>query len=156
VRRAACLQREIAAAYEDYEFHRVYQLLHNFCVVDLGGFYLDVVKDRLYTTPAGGRPRRSAQTAMCHLAEAMVRWFAPILSFTAEEIWQYLPGRRRASVLMATWHEFPEIPPTRVDWDTVLAVRETVSGADIRRRGSVRSAFGPRWGTAFRIHHLGR
>ena len=92
--RTAELQREILAAYDAYEFHRVYQQLHNFCVVDLGAFYLDVIKDRLYTTPRDGLPRRSAQTAMWHIAEAMVRWLAPILSFTAEEIWRFLPGER--------------------------------------------------------------
>ena len=66
--RTAELQREILAAYAAYEFHRVYQQLHNFCVVDLGSFYLDVIKDRLYTTPRSGAPRRSAQTAMWHIA----------------------------------------------------------------------------------------
>ncbi len=98
--RTADLQREILAAYAAYEFHRVYQQLHNFCVVDLGAFYLDVIKDRLYTTPAAGLPRRSAQTALWHIAEAMVRWLAPILSFTAEEIWRFLPGQRAGSVLL--------------------------------------------------------
>ena len=85
--RARSLQDEVVKAYERYEFHHIYHKVHNFCVVDMGGFYLDVLKDRLYTTPAMGVPRRSAQTAMYHIAEAMVRWLAPILSFTAEEIW---------------------------------------------------------------------
>ena len=90
--RTAELQQEIVAAYAAYEFHRVYQQLQNFCAVDLGAFYLDVIKDRLYTTPQGATARRSAQTAMWHIAEAMARWLAPILSFTAEEIWE-LPAR---------------------------------------------------------------
>ena len=106
--RARALQDEVVEAYERYEFHRIYHKVHNFCVVDMGGFYLDVLKDRLYTTPAGGVPRRSAQTAMYHIAEAMVRWLAPILSFTAEEIWQELPGERGDSVLLSTWHEIPD------------------------------------------------
>ncbi len=92
--RAASLQEEIVEAYRNYEFHRIYQQVHNFCVVELGSFWLDILKDRLYTTPARGLPRRSAQTAMYHIAEAMVRWLAPILSFTAEEIWGFLPGKR--------------------------------------------------------------
>ncbi len=123
------LQREIVAAYDAFEFHRVYQLLHNFCVVDLGAFYLDIIKDRLYTTPRDGRPRRSAQTAMYHVAEAMVRWLAPILSFTAEEIWRALPGTRDVTVFTSTWHELPQTGACRIDWTTVLRVRETAARA---------------------------
>ena len=127
--RTAELQREILAAYEAFEFHRVYQLLHNFCVVDLGAFYLDVIKDRLYTTPRAGVARRSAQTAMWHMVEAMVRWFAPILSFTADEIWRHLPGARGESVLLTTWHALPETGPSTVDWPSLLRVRETAARA---------------------------
>jgi isoleucyl-tRNA synthetase len=132
--RTADLQKEILAAYAAYEFHRVYQQLHNFCIVDLGSFYLDVIKDRLYTTPQGGMPRRSAQTAMWHIAEAMVRWLAPILSFTAEEIWRFLPGRRAASVQLATWHELPPVPAGRIDWSALLGVRELAARALEARR----------------------
>jgi isoleucyl-tRNA synthetase len=132
--RTAGLQREIVAAYGAYEFHRVYQQLHNFCVVDLGAFYLDVIKDRLYTTPRSGVPRRSAQTAMWHILEAMVRWLAPILSFTAEEIWQFLPGQRPASVLLSTWHEVPDPAPDSLDWAGLLGVRELASRALEARR----------------------
>ena len=127
VSRAARLQTEILQAYGDYEFHRVYQLLHNFCVVDMGGFYLDVIKDRLYTTGADSQPRRSAQTAMHHIAEAMVRWLAPILSFTAEEIWQSLPGERGASVLLATDYEFPPAEKLSIDWEQVIGLRDAVA-----------------------------
>jgi isoleucyl-tRNA synthetase len=127
--RAAELQAEILAAYDTYEFHRVYQLLHNFCVVDLGGFYLDVIKDRLYTTPRAGRPRRSAQTAMYHIAEAMVRWLAPVLSFTAEEIWKALPGARDVTVFTSTWHRLPEAGERSADWEFLLGVREVVARA---------------------------
>ncbi len=129
VARTAELQREILAAYGGYEFHRVYQQLHNFCVVDLGAFYLDVIKDRLYTTPRGSLPRRSAQTALWHVAEALVRWLAPILSFTAEEIWRFLPGNRPESVLLSTWHDLPEVPAAGVDWASLLAVRELAARA---------------------------
>jgi isoleucyl-tRNA synthetase len=126
--RARQLQEEVIAAYERYEFHHIYHKLHNFCVVDMGGFYLDVIKDRLYTTPRDGHPRRSAQTAMFHIAEAMVRWIAPILSFTAEEIWEGLPGERGDSVLLETWHPLPA-PGTSasIDWPRLLELRQTVS-----------------------------
>lgn len=130
--RAAELQREIMAAYEAYEFHRVYQQLHNFCVVDLGSFYLDVIKDRLYTTGRKSLARRSAQTAMYHIIEAMVRWLAPVLSFTAEEIWAQLPGKRGDSVFLATWHQLPATgfaDSSELDWKGLLRVRETVARA---------------------------
>ena len=130
VRRCAQLQAEIVAAYRSYEFHSIYQRVHNFCVVDLGGFYLDILKDRLYTTPAKSAARRSAQTAMLHIAEAMVRWLAPILSFTADEIWGQLPAPRGESVFLETWHRFPELPDTTettVDWDALIGLRSDVA-----------------------------
>ncbi len=126
--RTAELQREIVAAYRSYDFHLIYQKVHNFCVVDLGGCYLDVIKDRLYTTPAAGLPRRSAQTALFHIAEAMVRWLAPILSFTAEEIWRFIPGPRPASVFHAVWHVLPDVPASSIDWTALIALR-----ADVQR-----------------------
>jgi isoleucyl-tRNA synthetase len=76
--------------------------VHNFCVVDLGGFYVDLLKDRLYTTPKKSHARSSEQTALFHVAEAMVRWLAPILSFTADEIWGFMPGKRGESVFLET------------------------------------------------------
>jgi isoleucyl-tRNA synthetase len=128
VERARALQAEVVEAYRDYEYHLIYQKVHNFCVVDLGACWLDILKDRLYTTPAAGRPRRSAQTAMYHVAEAMVRWLAPILSFTAEEIWRFLPGERPDSVFLSTWWQLPDVHPTPgIDWDAVLALKAEVS-----------------------------
>ncbi len=136
VDRTRLLQERVRQAYDDYEFHRIYQLVHNFCTVDMGSFYLDIIKDRQYTTRADGIPRRSAQTAMYHVVEALVRWFAPIMSFTAEEIWQHLPGPRAASVFLSTWHELPPVCPTDSEvrrhmdadyWDRVIEVREAVS-----------------------------
>ncbi|KHF26107.1 isoleucine--tRNA ligase [Solemya velum gill symbiont] len=105
VARAAQLQDEIIEAYRDYSFHLIFQKIHNFCVTDMGGFYLDVTKDRQYTCQADSLARRSAQTAMYHIAEALVRWLSPILSFTAEEIWQHMPGERSDSVFLETWYE---------------------------------------------------
>jgi isoleucyl-tRNA synthetase len=124
----ARLQTEIEADYEQFEFHQIYQRIHNFCVVDMGGFYLDVIKDRLYTMQANSRGRRSAQTVLYHMAEALVRWLAPILSFTAEEIWQSMPGERDESVLLATWYNIPQADQaTEIDWELVLAVREGIT-----------------------------
>jgi isoleucyl-tRNA synthetase len=80
----------------------------------------------MYTTPAAGVPRRSAQTAMFHIAESMVRWLAPILSFTAEEVWGFLPGTRAESVFHETWHALPQVPTATVDWDALLALRGDV------------------------------
>jgi len=122
------LQAEVIEAYRNYDFHLIYQKVHNFCVVDMGGFYLDVIKDRLYTTQARGLPRRSAQTAMQHVLEAMVRWLAPVLSFTAEEIWRVMPGTRAESVFHSTWAELPagEEAALAVDWAAVLEARAAV------------------------------
>jgi isoleucyl-tRNA synthetase len=128
IERARSLQEEVIQAYRDYEYHLIYQKVHNFCVVDLGACWLDILKDRLYTTPAAGHPRRSAQTAMYHVAEAMVRWLAPILSFTAEEIWKFLPGERSGSVFLGTWWSLPDVHPTPgIDWEAVLALKSDVS-----------------------------
>jgi len=129
IARTAEVQRQVLEAYGTYEFHRVYQLLHNFCVVDLGAFYLDVLKDRLYTTARAGVARRSAQTALWHIGEAMVRWLAPVLSFTAEEIWKALPGPRDATVFTSTWHQLPAAGAVAVDWAVLLRVREAAARA---------------------------
>jgi len=127
--KAFALQNDVVTAYRNYEFHDIYQKIHNFCVVELGGFYLDIIKDRLYTTGASSAPRRSAQTAMHHVAQAMVRWLAPILSFTAEEVWGFLPGKRNESVFLNTWHQFPsgaERVPT-IDWPALIALKADVA-----------------------------
>ena len=127
LRRAHDLQAQVVDAYRSYTFHLIYQKVHNFCSVELGSFYLDVIKDRMYTTPAEGSARRSAQTVMWHIAESMVRWLAPILSFTAEEVWGYLPGERRESVFHETWHELPPVAVDGIDWDALIALRSDVT-----------------------------
>jgi len=128
VDKTARLQNEILAAYDSFQFHQIYQKLHQFCVVDMGSFYLDILKDRLYTMPIESIGRRSAQTAMFHILEALVRWLAPILSFTADEIWKYMPGERSDSVLLETWYDFPKMPnPDASFWDRIIEVREQVS-----------------------------
>jgi isoleucyl-tRNA synthetase len=129
---AADLQKEIKEAYEHYDFLTVYQRVHHFCSVELGGFYLDIVKDRQYTLPADHPARRSAQTAMYHVIQAMVRWIAPVLSFTAEEIWSYLPGEKLDSVFFATWYE--PLDQLRLEstfepayWQQLINVRNAVN-----------------------------
>jgi isoleucyl-tRNA synthetase len=124
--RARELHAQVVEAYRDFQFHLIYQKVHNFCVVDLGALYLDVLKDRLYTTPARSAARRSAQTAMYHIAESMVRWLAPILSFTADEIWRHLPGERTPSVFFETWHDVPDPGDTGIDWVALIALRTDV------------------------------
>ena len=105
VSKTADLQTQVLAAYEQYNFHHVTQLILNFCSNDLGGFYLDVIKDRQYTTQEDSRARRSAQTALNHILEAMVRWLSPVLSFTAEEIWQNMPSEKTSSIFLNEWYQ---------------------------------------------------
>jgi len=126
---AFSLQNDVVTAYRNYEFHDIYQEVHNFCVVELGGFYLDIIKDRLYTTGANSLPRRSAQTAMYHIADAMVRWLAPILSFTAEEVWSFMPGDRNESVFLNAWHQFPAGAErgSEIDWPAFIALKADVA-----------------------------
>ena len=132
VDRARLLQAEIVEAYDTYKFWNVYQKVHNFCVQELGGFYLDIIKDRQYTTQANSVARRSCQTALYHIAEALVRWIAPVLSFTAEELWQYLPGEHNDSVMLNAWYDgLAELPADqalgREFWNTVMGVKEAVN-----------------------------
>jgi len=105
VDRALQMQEEINKAYDDYQFMQVYQKVNNYCALELSAVYLNVLKDRLYTTQRDSQARRSAQTAMYHILEALVRWIAPILSYTAEEIWAVMPGDREQSVFMGQWYE---------------------------------------------------
>lgn len=130
--RAYDVQKQVLEAYDDYQFHTIYQLVHNFCSVELGSFYLDIIKDRQYTTQTDSIARRSTQTAMYHVLEGLVRWFAPILSFTADELWPFMPGERSDSVLFEQWYEGLEALPSDSElddafWDSVVKVRETVS-----------------------------
>ena len=126
------LQNDIIAAYHDFNFHLIHQKLLHFCTVDMGGFYLDIIKDRQYTTQADSVARRSAQTALYHIAEALCRWIAPILSFTAEEIWDALPGQHSDSPLLENWYDrLSEIDAgekmNMAFWQNILQVRSAVS-----------------------------
>ena len=101
------LQQTCTADYDKFEFHHVVQALQTFCSEDLGGFYLDILKDRLYTTGEKSRARRSAQSSLWHIVHAFTRLLAPITAFTAEEVWGILTGNADDSVLLHTWHELP-------------------------------------------------
>ncbi len=138
--KAYALQEEVKAAYETYQFQHIYQKVHHFCVIDLGGFYLDIIKDRQYTAKADGLARRSAQTAMYHVLEALTRWLAPIISYTADEIWQYLPGERSDSVFLETWYQGlvkldEKSTMTQEFWQQVMLVRNAVSKELEKSRG---------------------
>ena len=128
----AQLQAELAAEYGRYQFHLVAQRLQTFCSEDLGAFYLDILKDRLYTTAAGSKARRSAQTALWHITSSLVRLMAPILSFTAEELWQVFHGGRDQSVFLHTWHALPAVDDAEAlhaRWERMRAIR-----ADVRKQ----------------------
>lgn len=139
VERTEQLQQEIIGCYDKYQLHLIYQKLHNFCVVDLGGFYLDITKDRVYTTKADSPARRSAQTAQYHIISALVRWIAPIMSFTADELWQALPGNRDGSVFVQNWYELPKArvssPLSQSGWELIADVKAAVNRALECKRG---------------------
>ena len=142
LRRAAELDEAVWKHYRNYEFHPIFQMVHNFCVVDMGNFYLDVIKDRLYTMPEDSSGRRSAQTTLWHLAECLARWLAPVLSFTAEEFWREIPGDRPESVFMSDPYDLPGLPECQADWDTLREARSRVLGVveDARQAGELGSS----------------
>ena len=131
--RTAELDAAIRKAYDEFEFHRAYQTLNEFTNADLSALYLDVVKDRLYTFAPNSAGRRSAQTAMWRIAEAMTRLIAPILSFTADEVWTYLPKveGRSSSVHLALFPAVADIVPGSIagleaDWEQLTNIRQLV------------------------------
>ena len=138
-------QNDLTQNYQRYEFHQVVHKLHNFCSEDLGGFYLDILKDRLYTAATKGVPRRSAQTVLHHIAHSLVRLFAPILSFTSEEVWEHLTGNSDDSVLLHTWHAFPAQADTvllQQRWAKIRTLRSQVLKKleDARAQGEIGSS----------------
>lgn len=132
INKAAQLQEELKEDMANYVYPAACRKIHLFCVHELGAFYLDIIKDRQYTTPTDSRLRRSAQTAMFHLLEAMVRWLAPLLSFTAEEIWRHLPGPRDETVFTALWYE-GLVSPRKQDrfsleeWQRIINMKEKIN-----------------------------
>ena len=130
--RASVLQQEIRQHYLNHEFSSVYQKVHNFCVNELGGFYLDIVKDRQYTCQSDSDARRSAQTALYDLIQAFSRWIAPILSFTAQEIWTAMPGQSDSFVFAQDWYDLNVTFDERLDdafWSDILRTRDAVNQA---------------------------
>lgn len=142
--RAAQFQAEVLAHYAVYEFHPVVSKLQVYCSEDLGAFYLDVLKDRLYTTAPGSLARRSAQTALHQITHAMLRWMAPFLSFTAEEAWPVLAGaQNQGSIFFETFATLPEVDEALLaKWSRIRAVRETVNKEieTVRAAGGVGSS----------------
>ena len=140
IQRTKDIQKDIVDAYENYQFHVIYQKIHNFCAVDMGSFYLDIIKDRQYTTPENSRARRSCQTAMYHILHAFVRWLAPILSFTAEEAWQYVPGSSNESIFLQTWYDqWPDISNVSMaKWVQIKEIRDAVNRSlELKRKEGV-------------------
>lgn len=139
--RTAQFQAEVLEHYEDYEFHPVVAKLQVFCSEDLGAFYLDVLKDRLYTTKADSFARRSAQTALWHVTHAMLRWMAPFLSFTAEEAWKVFDGG--STIFTETYWKLPEPDAALLaKWERVRAIRDVVNKEieNVRSAGAVGSS----------------
>jgi isoleucyl-tRNA synthetase len=137
VERAEALQNELVNAYDNYQFLNVTQKLMHFCSIELGSFYLDIIKDRQYTAKRDSLAQRSCQTALWHIIEALARWIAPVTSFTAQEIWQLLPevdGGRDPYVFTAEWYQgWPQAQQTGAissrEWEQLVAVRGAVNGA---------------------------
>lgn len=126
-------QKEIIRAFNNYQFQAIYKLVHNFCTTDMGSFYLDIIKDRLYTSLPNGKLRRSAQNTLYYILESIVRWIAPILSFTAEEAWKHMCSRGEDSVFLSRW--FDKFPKKnlqikhQIDWDFLSKTRSEVNRA---------------------------
>ncbi|HYJ18499.1 MAG TPA: isoleucine--tRNA ligase [Burkholderiales bacterium] len=124
---ASRMQQQVIADYEAYDFHFVVQKLQAFCSEDLGGFYLDIIKDRLYTSGTNSKARRAAQNALYHISHSLLRLMAPILSFTADEAWPLFTRQPRESVLFHKWYAFPQAGADLLArWDQVRAVRSEV------------------------------
>ncbi|MEM8844258.1 MAG: isoleucine--tRNA ligase [Pseudomonadota bacterium] len=129
VHKTAKMQEQIIVHYQKYEFHQLYQTLHNFCILDLGGLYLDIIKDRMYTTPTHSIARKSAQTATYHIVQSLLRWMAPILSFTAEEALSHVPNNNSTTIFTSTWYEGNQTLSddkkfNSSNWDVIFEVRQ--------------------------------
>ncbi len=143
VQMTARMQVQMEHDYERFEFHLVVQRLQTFCSEDLGGFYLDILKDRLYTSGTDSRARRAAQNALWHITHSLLRLMAPVLSFTAEEAWPILTGDSEDSVLLHTWYRLPDTGSDLLArWDRLRALRSQVQKKleDIRADGHIGSS----------------
>jgi len=127
--RMAQVAEHVQQSYETYQFHRIHQEVHNFCSVELGGFYLDAIKDRLYCDAADSERRQSARATLYDIADTLIRLIAPILPFTAEEAWEHLPGSDEKSIHLQTFHAVDDVDIGETAWDAFFAVREQVNTA---------------------------
>jgi isoleucyl-tRNA synthetase len=139
------MQQAVSHDYARYQFHLVAQRLQSFCSEDLGAFFVDILKDRLYTCKADSKARRSAQNALYHITHSLVRLMAPILSFTAEELWQVFTGKDDDSVFFHTWHELPRLADGDAlldKWERLRELRDPVrkSIEELRAGGKVGSS----------------
>jgi isoleucyl-tRNA synthetase len=126
------LVKRVTEAYEKFEFHQVYHSIHNFCIVDMSSFYLDILKDRLYTFRSDSPERRAGQWVLSQILSTMTRLMAPVLSFTAEEIWGFMQGNKEESVFLSpfpTVHEAFLEPELEERWERLRAVRDGVNKA---------------------------
>ena len=146
VDKTAAIQSQVIHYYENYQFHHLYQLAHNFCILDLGGLYLDIIKDRVYTTQTTSLARQSAQTATYHVLQALLRWLAPILSFTAEEAFAHIPDNNQATIFTTTWYEdltrlHHDEPLNASSWQIIFEVRQAVLKVleEAREKGQIGS-----------------
>jgi len=127
--RLSRLERHVHACNESYQFHRIHQEIHNFCAVDLGGFYLDVIKDRLYCDAANSPRRASARATLYDLADTLIRLIAPVLPFTAEEAWEHLPGADARSIHLQLFRPVADSSIDEAAWDSFFAIREQINTA---------------------------
>lgn len=129
---ALSIQIKIISNYEQYQFHNVVKYIMQFCSIEMGSFYLDIIKDRQYTLKKNSLARRSCQTALYHIVEAMTRWISPILSFTADEIWQYMPGCRSLYIFTEEWYNGLFVMDknqlmSKDGWSIFFSIREKVN-----------------------------
>lgn len=132
------LIKKVRQSYEDFEFHQVFHAIYNFCVTDMSAFYLDILKDRLYTFKSDSPERRAAQWVLYNIAECLIKLIAPILSFTAEEAWQHLPFKKTESVFL---DRMPDVEESFIDeelqqrWEKLIEIRDEVNKAlEIKRQ----------------------
>ena len=147
IAQAAHAQKKIIEAYNSMQFHLVYQEMSHFCSIQMGSLYLDITKDRQYTTPADSLARRSAQTAAYHILRALIRWMTPILSFTAEELWKKMPSETAEFAILSEWYtELFELGDNEVlseaHWERIFAVREATGKQleQLRQQGEIGSS----------------
>ena len=150
--RFEALKKDVTEAYETYDFHVLFHAIHDFCTVDMSSFYLDIIKDRLYTSRKDGKARRSAQTAMTQILRELMVMLMPVLSFTMEEVYQYMnkPADAPQSVQMLPWPQaHPEYvkEDLKAKWDAFIAIRgeitKVLEGA--RRAKTIGHSLDARW-----------